>query len=85
MINLGKEEITCSNLITSEFLILFRLRAFFHGYSSKDSLDRCIDNVCVFPSEEDLYLLTDASIALKVDPDTLDTNEEVCKSLNLYK
>ena len=55
----------------------FRLRAFFHGYSSKDSLDRCIDNVCMFPTEENLYLLTDAAMALKVDPNTLDTTDEV--------
>ena len=59
-------------------LILFsRLRAFFHGYSSKDSLDRCIDNVCMFPTEDSLYLLTDAAMALKVDPETLDTTDEV--------
>ena len=55
----------------------FRLRAFFHGYSSKDSLDRCIDNVCMFPTEDSLYLLTDAAMALKVDPETLDTTDEV--------
>ena len=54
-----------------------RLRAFFHGYSSKDSLDRCIDNVCMFPTEDSLYLLTDAAMALKVDPETLDTTDEV--------
>ena len=57
--------------------IFFRLRAFFHGYNSKDSLDRCIDNICIFPPEDQLYLLTDASMAIKVDPDTLDTLDEV--------
>jgi len=54
-----------------------KLRAFFHGYSSKDSLDRCIDNVCMFPTEDSLYLLTDAAMALKVDPETLDTTDEL--------
>ena len=65
-----------TTLIWSYFFT-YRLRAFFHGYSSKDSLDRCIDNVCMFPTEDNLYLLTDAAMALKVDPNTLDTTDEV--------
>ena len=31
----------------------------------------------MFPTEENLYLLTDAAMALKVDPNTLDTTDEV--------
>ena len=31
----------------------------------------------MFPTEDSLYLLTDAAMALKVDPETLDTTDEV--------
>ena len=31
----------------------------------------------MFPTEENLYLLTDAAMALKVDPNTLDTTDIV--------
>ena len=60
-----------------ENTIFFRFRAFLHGFTGKASLDRCIDNVCHFPSEEALYLLTDASMTHRVDPDSLDTIDEV--------
>ena len=58
-------------------MLFFRFRAFLHGFTGKASLDRCIDNVCHFPSEEALYLLTDASMTHRVDPDSLDTIDEV--------
>ena len=56
-----------------------RLRAFFNGFHQKAaSIDRCIDNVCFLPSDDALYLLTDASITHKVDADSLDSLDEVC-------
>ena len=56
-----------------------RIRAFFHGFNEKaGSIDRCIDNICFLPSDDALYLLTDASITHKVDADTLDSLDEVC-------
>ena len=52
---------------------------FFNGFHQKAaSIDRCIDNVCFLPSDDALYLLTDASITHKVDPDSLDSLDEVC-------
>ena len=62
------------------YLIFFnRIRAFFHGFNEKaGSIDRCIDNICFLPSDDALYLLTDASITHKVDADTLDSLDEVC-------
>ena len=75
MPNIKPKTLIVSNSDPNSFFS--RLRAFFHGYSSKDSLDRCIDNVCMFPTEDSLYLLTDAAMALKVDPETLDTTDEV--------
>ena len=60
------------------FVYFFRLRAFFHGYHDKGtSIDRCIDNICFLPSDDALYLLTDASMTHKVDADTLDSLDEV--------
>ena len=35
----------------------------------------------MFPTEDSLYLLTDAAMALKVDPETLDTTDEVRKKV----
>ena len=72
---------------TTQYIILainlpffsIRLRAFFNGFHQKAaSIDRCIDSVCFLPSDDALYLLTDASITHKVDPDSLDSLDEVC-------